>query len=120
VAGDDDGDREDDEHNVCSDIASSHCDELNEALPALTTRVWENLPVMAEWVALGEIADDNANKCNEEGPSDYDEDHLMRALPCGAGETLQEFENRVLEDPQSVFRDWMLAPARTGRRGERQ
>lgn len=62
VALDNDGDGEDDEHQVGEDVAGGHCDELDIALATLTTRVRQDLPVVSEGVAFGEIANDDGDE----------------------------------------------------------
>lgn len=62
MALDNDGDGKDDEHQVGEDVADGHGDELDIALSALTTRVRQDLPVMSEGVAFGDIANDNGEE----------------------------------------------------------
>lgn len=87
VALDNDGDGEDDEHQVGEDVAGGHCDELDIALATLTTRVRQDLPVVSEGVAFGEIADDDGDEGEAEGASDGDEGVVMGSLPGKVGDS---------------------------------
>lgn len=52
---DNDCDREDHEHRISDDVAPGHCQELNEALAALSTRVGQYLIIIVEGPAFNQI-----------------------------------------------------------------
>jgi hypothetical protein len=87
VALDNDGDGKDDEHQVGEDVAGGHCDELDIALATLTTRVRQDLPVVSEGVAFGEIANNDGNEGETQGASDGDEGVVMGSLPAKVGDS---------------------------------
>lgn len=69
VAAQEDGDGEDDEHEVGEDVAGGHGDELDVALAALAAGIGEDLPVVVEGPALDEVADDDGDEGGEQGPA---------------------------------------------------
>ena len=62
--------REYDQHDICDDIAASHKDEPDIALATLTSDLWQDLPVVMEGLALGQVADGSAYESCQNGPSD--------------------------------------------------
>lgn len=72
MALDDDGNGENDEHQVGENVAGGHGDELDVALATLTAGVRQDLPVMFKGIALGKIANDDGDEGEPKGPSDSD------------------------------------------------
>ena len=69
-AAQDDGDREDDEEDVGEDVARGESKELGETLTALGAWVGEDLPVVVEGLAFGEVADDDGYESQDDGAPD--------------------------------------------------
>ena len=64
VGFEDDGNGEADEDDVGDDIACGHCNELRYSLSAHRARVWNDLPVMVEWLAFGQSRNDDCDEGN--------------------------------------------------------
>ena len=58
------------EDNVSDYIAGAHRDELSDALSAHRARIWNDLPVMIEWLALGQSCDDYGEESDDKEPAD--------------------------------------------------
>lgn len=100
-----DRDREEDEQQVCNDVAGSHGDKLSVSLSALAAGVWQNLPIVGERVTFSEITNDHGDEGEEENPPDGKEGGLVRAHPGHTGETLEKLEDSKLEHPQSAVKE---------------
>lgn len=87
-AADNDGNGKDDEEQVGKNVARGHGDELHVALTALSAWIGQDLPIVVERLAFGEVTDDDGNKGEEEGPAEGDEGGLVGALPGDAGKAL--------------------------------
>ena len=77
----DDGDRKDDEDNVCKDVGDTHGHQLGITLAAVWAWIGNDLPIMGEGLTLGEGCDDDADKGEGEVPADDLEGGLIRPFP---------------------------------------
>ena len=85
------GYRKADEQQIRNHIARRHSQKLRKALPALCSRIWHNLPVVGEWLTLGQSRDDDGCKGDDEEVPYNLQAQLIRSFPHLAREALQEF-----------------------------
>lgn len=102
LAAEDDRDGDEDEEQVRDDVADGHGEELRVPLAALAAGVGEDLPVVGEGLALGEVADDDGDEGSDEGGADDEQGDVVRPLP-GDVETYKELEDGALENPKPGF-----------------
>ena len=87
----DDGDREEDEQQICQDVANSHCEEMRISLTAGAARIRKNLPVILSRSTFGEVTNDNGGKSSDENPANCDQCPLRRPFPSNACQSTEEF-----------------------------
>ena len=103
LAAEDDGDGDEDEEQVRDDVADGHGQELRVPLATLAAGVGEDLPVVGEGSALGQVADDDGDESSDQGGADDEQGDVVRTLP-GDVETYKELENGELENPKPRYR----------------
>lgn len=94
-----DGNREEDQQEICDDVADCHGEQLHKALPTLTPRIRHDLPVVLERLALREVCDADCNEGGSQSAADHLEEYEMGPSPGCACETLEELEDGVFQDP---------------------
>jgi hypothetical protein len=104
IGPDDDRDREEDEKRVRYDICSTHRDELRVALPTLRSWIRNNLPIMCDWLALGECSDEDCEEGGDEEDLNRTKGNFIARLPHAGRQTLEELGYGKLGSPDAVVR----------------
>lgn len=69
IGGHDDWNGKDDQHHIGDNIGGPHGQQLDDTLSTLRTWIWRDLPVMIVRKAFDVGGDDDADKGDEEEPS---------------------------------------------------
>lgn len=86
----DDGNREDDEHEIRNDVGDAHGHELSVTLSTMWSWVGYYLPVVGEGPTFGEGGDDDADEGEKEVPADDLEGDLVGSFPDSCVDSLEE------------------------------
>jgi hypothetical protein len=97
-AAEDNGDREQNQRQVCHDIADGHCQELHIPLAASAPWVRQCLPVVREGLAFDQVAYHNGDECCDKESANEHEGQVIGPPP-GDIEPPEKFEDGILENP---------------------